>query len=263
MQLTQTKIVQSLKTLARQYPEDMRQGQLQDVQRIAYNISLALDGADPTSVSVCDLGGGVGMFSVGLKAIGCHRSVLVDDFGDSINLTRGDSILALHQKLGVEIHSRDVVEQGLGADGPFDVVTTFDSMEHWHNSPKRLFHEVVAKLKHGGRFVLGVPNCINLRKRMTVPLGFGKWSGFEEWYEPERFRGHVREPDVEDLQAIAKDMGLVDVTILGRNWTGHLSPNRLTRIAAACGDFPLRAFPTLCGDIYLVGRTPSTRLNQQ
>ena len=33
------------------------------------------------------------------------------------------------------------------------------------------------------------------------------------WYEPELFRGHVREPDVDDLRYIARDMGLEDVVV--------------------------------------------------
>jgi hypothetical protein len=78
-------------------------------------------------------------------------------------------------------------------------------------------------LKPGGLFFLGVPNCVNLRKRITVPLGAGKWSAIEEWYEREMFRGHVREPDVGDLRYIARDLGLRDVRIFGRNWLGYAS----------------------------------------
>ena len=43
--------------------------------------------------------------------------------------------------------------------------------------------------------MVGVPNCVNLRKRLTVPLGRGKWSPMADWYEQPSFRGHVREPD--------------------------------------------------------------------
>jgi hypothetical protein len=51
-------------------------------------------------------------------------------------------------------------------------------MEHWHHSPKRLFRQVSDKLlKPGGRFVLAVPNCVNLRKRLSVPLGVGAAGG--------------------------------------------------------------------------------------
>ena len=89
----------------------------------------------------------------------------------------GPSILDLHRSLGVEVFTRNVVQCGIrDIAGTFDVITTFDSMEHWHNSPKRLFQEVVEKLNPGGVFVLGVPNCVNMRKRITVPFGIGKWS---------------------------------------------------------------------------------------
>ena len=106
-------------------------------------------------------------------------------------------------------------------EASFDVITSFDSMEHWHHSPKRLFQEVMRVLKPSGRFILGVPNCVNLRKRLTVPFGFGKWSSIDDWYEQETFRGHVREPDVEDLRYIANDMGLMELQILGRNWMAY------------------------------------------
>ena len=45
--------------------------------------------------------------------------------------------------------------------------------------------------------LLGVPNCVNLRKRITVPLGRGKWvvHGRLARQRPTS-GGHVREPDV-------------------------------------------------------------------
>ncbi len=77
-----------------------------------------------------------------------------------------------------------------------------------------------------------------------------------DWYEAERFRGHVREPDVGDLRHIAEDMGLRDVRILGRNWLGYRSPNAMIRTATGLFDYPLRLAPTLCSDIYMVGERP-------
>ena len=64
---------------------------------------------------------------------------------------------------------------------------------------------------------------MNLRKRITVPLGYGKWSRMEDWYEEDRFRGHVREPDVADLRYIGADLDLKNIEILGRNWLGYQS----------------------------------------
>ena len=249
-----------LNQVAKSYPDYMIAKELRDVPRVAFNIRLALGGATPSGASICDIGGGVGLFSVGCAALGM-QVLLVDDFGDKINQHVRDEPFRVHERYGVEILSRDVIAAGIGdVDRHFDVVTTFDSMEHWHASPKGLFSDVMMRLlRPGGRFVLGVPNCVNLRKRFTVPFGAGKWSSMQEWYEESSFRGHVREPDVSDLYYIASDMGLKDVRIYGRNWLGHQSPNKLIRAATKVADYPLRLLPTLCSDIYLAAIKPTKR----
>jgi hypothetical protein len=99
-------------------------------------------------------------------------------------------------------------------------------------------------LKPGGLFFLGVPNCVFLRKRITVPLG--KWSSMDEWYERETFGGHIREPDVGHLRYIARDLGLGYVRVFGRNWLGYASRHGWARRSrrwpiARCGPFPLFA----------------------
>jgi len=247
-----------LRNIANQYPKDMVDQQVQDIPRISFNIGIALDAAKPnphTELELCDLGGNIGLFSVGCAAFGIKRTVVVDDFDDPVNHRVGASILDLHRSFGVEVIVRDIVENGIrDIEGTFDIITTFDSMEHWHHSPKRLFREVVEKLNPGGVFVLGVPNCVNMRKRISVPLGIGKWSRMQDWYEEDKFRGHVREPDVSDLMYIARDMGLTAIKILGRNWQGHYSANPVIRFATKIMDFPLRIMPSICSDIYLVGR---------
>jgi len=152
-----------------------------------------------------------------------------------------------------------VIQDGLrGVEGDLDVVTSFDSMEHWHHSPKKLFHQAIDRLVPGGLLVLGVPNCVNMRKRITVPLGIGKWSGLEVWYEKDVFRGHVREPDVGDLKYIAEDLALKNVRIFGRNWAGYQSSRRLIRYATTVMDCPLRLVPSLCSDLYMTGERAGT-----
>jgi hypothetical protein len=126
-------------------------------------------------------------------------------------------------------------------------------MEHWHHSPKKIFHSIKLWLKHNGLFVLGVPNCVNLRKRLTIPFGYGKWTSMKEWYEKEEFRGHVREPDVDDLLYIAKDMDLKNVEILGRNLVSCRSDKRMVRFATIIFGYLLQLRPSLCGDIYMIG----------
>lgn len=243
-----------LREVAREYPDALREGQLSDIPRIAFNISLACKDLDLRNASICDLGGGVGLFSVGCAAMGFKRVVLIDDFGDAVYQTVGDSIFELHRRYGVEIISRDVIRDGINdAIDAIDVITSFDSMEHWHHSPKALFRQVMQSLNPGGRFILGVPNSVNLRKRISVPLGIAKWSTMNDWYEQEAFRGHVREPDVDDLAYIASDMELNHVRIYGRNWLGYRSGSRLIQLATYVVDYPLRLWPSLCSDIYLIG----------
>lgn len=247
----------TLTNLARSYPTELAEEQARDIPRIEFNIGLALTAAHPklpSELEVCDLGGGLGMFSLGCAAAGFRRSVLIDDFQDEVNMRFRRLTLELHARLGVDVISRDLIADGIeDVEGTFDVITTFDSIEHWHHSPKTLFDQVVQKLKPGGAFVLGAPNCVNLRKRLAVPFGFGKWSRLEDWYERPRFRGHVREPDVDDLKHIASSMGLRGVEVLGRNWAGYRSPSSLVRLATRVSDSLLRLRPSLCSDIYVVG----------
>ncbi len=240
--------------VAHSYPEDgMVKWQTRDIPRIQFGIELALNGSDPKGLRVLDIGGGLSMFAPGCAALGM-QSVLVDDFNDTGTVRDGDAGFTAHRKFGVEVMARDVIRDGLGDLGTFDIITTFDSMEHWHSSPKQLFAEVKTALKPSGIFVLGVPNCVNLRKRITVPLGYGKWSQMSDWYEQTPFRGHVREPDVADLHYIASDMGLRDVRIYGRNWQGYKNGRSLIRAVTSVIDRPLRLFPALCADLYLTAR---------
>lgn len=253
-------VVRTLEGVAAAYPPAMVAAQQQDIQRVAFHIQAALEVAPRrplNELSICDIGGGIGLFSVGCAALGFRKVVLIDDFGDQVNLAVGDPILELHQRYGVVVHSSDVLDSGVAelADG-MEVVTSFDSMEHWHHSPKRLFHQLIDHLPDGGGFLLGVPNSVNLRKRLSVPFGVGCWSSIQDWYEPVRFRGHVREPNVADLRYIAHDLGLEDVQVFGRNWLGHNSASRTTRWFAKLFDVPLRTFSSLCSDIYLSGKKP-------
>ena len=98
-----------------------------------------------------------------------------------------------------------------------------------------------------------MPNCVNLRKRITVPFGFGKWSSMSSWYEQEKFRGHVREPDVSDLIYMANDIKLTNIKIYGRNWLGLTSNNKFIRVLSRMIDPILKFFPSLCSDLYMVG----------
>ncbi|MGA9060984.1 MAG: methyltransferase domain-containing protein [Terracidiphilus sp.] len=249
---TTGELKRKLRELALRYPPELVQRQLKDVERIAFHISLIRKLVQKENPVIADIGGGVGLFSSGCAALGM-KVTLADDFRDQVNFSfAGVNALALHRELGVTVQSCDVIGGLSLPENHFDAITSFDSMEHWHHSPKKLFHGLIASLRQGGWFIVGVPNCVNLRKRITVPFGIGKWSQFSFWYDQEVFRGHVREPDVDDLRAIGVDLGLQKVRILGRNWLGYDRP--IIRRLLPAFDRILSLRPSLCADIYLVGR---------
>jgi hypothetical protein len=217
LSLSEPSIRETLTRVARKYPKDQIPRQLEDVERVTYNIRLATSRtrAPAHQIRIADIGGGLGLFSVGCAALGM-RVDLVDDFGDPIN-DQFNGVLPVHAEYEVRFFRRDAVTQGFHAPNEqFDIVTSFDSIEHW-----------------------------------------GKWSTFSEWYDPDRFRGHVREPDVEDLRTIARDMGLIDVEIHGRNWLGYHSRYPLVPQLTPLIDRALRPFPSLCADIYVIGTKPA------
>jgi SAM-dependent methyltransferase len=264
-------LAQRLRETAEGFPRELVEAQLEDLPRVTFQVELILERV-AADARVCDIGSGVGLFPAACAAAGM-RPTMMDDFAppfadeesarrvpdapDAVNFDRVDEALGYHRSLGVDVVMRDPLEEGFGfAPASLDVVTSFDSMEHWHRSPKQLFAEIREALRPGGLFVLGVPNCVNLRKRLTVPFGYGKWSQMSHWYEPEFFRGHVREPDVDDLHYIARDLDLREVEILGRNWAGRVSPNPWLRRLTPLVDGLLARRPTLCSDLYLLGRKP-------
>lgn len=247
----------SLVKVLDRYPAVIAAGQREQIARWAFEMSLFLPGV-PAGGRVCDLGGGWGTLALGCAAAG-FRSVVVDDyrdpgFADDVTVA---AMRGLYEEHGVEVVSRDLVRDGLDfPDGSFDAITCIDSVEHWHGSPRRVLQDAVRALKPGGRLVLGAPNCVNLRKRITVPFGRGKWSAFDDWYGHELFRGHVREPDVDDLHHIARDLGLRNARVFGRNWAGYLSTRPFVRSGTVVFDRLLRLRPSLCSDLYLVGDAP-------
>src|SRR5262245_48629830 len=255
-------LLRLLDKLARSHRPDLVPGQLAEVARIAFEVELVIERVG-TDVALCDIGSGIGLFPAACASLGM-RVTMMDDFvhpfgdesvplvpdaPDAVYLGGVEDALTLHRCLGVRVEKRDALEEGLGF-GPasLDVVTIFDVMEHWHHSPRSLLRAVVQALVPGGLLIIGGPNCVNLRKRITVPLGRGKWSRLADWYEMKRYRGHVREPDVADLRYIARDLGLAQVEILGRNWAGYLSASPWMRRATAVADRLLQVRPSLCSD---------------
>jgi SAM-dependent methyltransferase len=217
-----------------------------------------------------DLGPGLSMFGAACAAHGMSVT-LVDDFGGGGGLEiEGEAKAArilevLEKTLGLAIVREDFLKNPLPlADASTDVVTCFHSLEHWHNSPRPLFREIVRILKPGGFLVLATPNAVNIRKRAYVVLGRNNFPDLGEWYHhgDPVFRGHVREPTLADLQHLLEWNGFSVIASHGRNFIGAQSlalrnlPAPLVKGLASVSDRLLRLFPQLCSDIHVVGQLP-------
>jgi 2-polyprenyl-3-methyl-5-hydroxy-6-metoxy-1,4-benzoquinol methylase len=240
-----------LAEIAALYPPELISRQISDVPRVAHHLELVERFAPPGGV-VCDIGGGIGLFSPGIGALG-YRSILVDDFKDAVNRSFGDAAFSAQRRYGVEVVSQDVIAEPVEFPAEsLDVVTSFDCLEHFHHSPRRLLRALKKALKPGGVMILSVPNCCNLRKRFSMVAGKYYWSPIGEWYESDMFRAHVREPNVSDLRYICRDLELRIVEIDGRNWLGLESKSAWKRLAAAALDRALRLKPSLCSNLYCI-----------
>lgn len=239
----------ALDALIARYPEDQQPELRRDAPRVLEHAAW-VHGAG----RVLDIGGGFSPFAPLLSTRGVDAAV-VDTFDHEL-FSRAD-LASLMAAIPVELVTMDATAQPLPfADGSFDAVTSFDSLEHWHHSPRRLFAEVKRVAQSRALFVLGVPNAVNARKRIAVLFGKTNWARFEDWYEPDQFFGHVREPVVTDLERMAIELELGPYTIVGRNWLGARR-GRLGRLVTAVVDAPLRLRPSLCANLYLLGRLPA------
>ena len=144
-------IISILKNIAKKYPKDLIKEQLIDVPRILFHINMILS-LKGKNAKICDIGGGIGLFSIGCAALGMDV-LLVDDFKDDVNKKFGFSILDVHKSYGVNVMSSDVLNKKFKLSfNKFDAITSFDVMEHFHHSPKHLFYIIKKALKPGGLF---------------------------------------------------------------------------------------------------------------
>jgi SAM-dependent methyltransferase len=247
------------------------QGGKLDPRIFFYLRLLAERGSLRPELHLVDVGAGTSWFGPVAQEFGM-RVTLVDDFagGGGVPLGAGSQealalIDAFESRLGIRVVRQDVLSQPLPlTDSSVDVVTCFNSLEHWHHSPKRLFHELVRVLRPGGIILVATPNAANLRKRLFALFGANIFDRLEWWYDEGDpvFRGHVREPIVSDLHQIFKWNGFEIQGTYGRNFIGRGSKS-LAFLPAWCrlglataADLVLRPFPTLCSDIFVLGRKP-------
>ena len=248
-------LVDEVRSIIGEYPESMAWMAV-GAKRIAHDYKLITERV-PSGGRICDVGGGYSPFAMLCSAHGYDVTV-IDDFRDPWYEAVYATMAPIFERYGVRVLRENILTSELFATQRFEAITLFHILEHFHASPRPMLHTALRSLAPNGTLIIATPNCVNLRKRITVPLGLGKWSLFDAWYHEETFRGHVREPDVQDLRLIAEDLGLESVTIIGRNYVGMRSRYPLIKQLAALADPVLRLVPSICSDIYVLGRRPSS-----
>ncbi|HEU5058078.1 MAG TPA: class I SAM-dependent methyltransferase [Kofleriaceae bacterium] len=203
---------------------------------------------------VVELGGGLACTSVALAYLGMDVHV-VDNFSRPYYaLLPWQRARRLVEEAGVHIHQADILESDLAfvADGSVDRIVTFDCLEHLHHSPKAILERCVEKLATGGRLLVGVPNAVNLMKRMRVLAGRSNLEPAHAFYHHgQPFTGHVREWTAGELLQLARWLGLSEARVIGRNWLGYRKYERVPVVAKFAIDQLLRPLPTLCSDLLL------------
>lgn len=160
---------------------------------------------------VLDVGVGRGRVLAMLKALGARRLWGIDDFGDPTYAAV--SALGDVTALGIEAIRHDVTSTPWPLDdGVFDLVVSFNTLEHLPCSPKGVLGEVHRVLRPGGVFVLGLPNMVALYKRLYVVAGRTNLPRFDVWWDQNPWRGHVREAAPGELREMMRRSGFAVVT---------------------------------------------------
>ena len=192
--------------------------------RILWQVDVVVDNVREGG-NLVDIGAGIVPFMLISQELG-YRTTVIDDLEDSTYLSDASKrVIELFESSGVNFIQADAFTNDLSFLTDLDLVTSHDSMEHWHHSPRNMFRKFWARMTNNGLFFLGVPNCVNLRKRITVPF---------------------------DLRYIARDLGASRHQILGRNWIGYRHSSALIRRLTPLVDRAMQLRPSICSDIYLL-----------
>jgi SAM-dependent methyltransferase len=247
-----------------QYPEELHReafaGQRRDIEQV--KLLFVENG------SLLDLGGGISTANLVLARLGM-KVIVVDIFeqywnayfalhGASDGMNR---IRKLFDQERVTLMDADILTfdyRDRLSGSMFDVVSSFNCFEHLHHSPKPMLENCLSLLRPGGKVVFGVPNSVNIYKRIKVLFGKTNHPQFDKfYYHGSPWYGHVREYSCGDWKMLAGFLNLKDIHIRGYNWNLFTS-KKFPRVLVGPVDRMLRLFPSLCTDTCLIGRRELT-----
>lgn len=210
--------------------------------------------------SLVDLGGGVSPLNAFLAQQGMNVAVvdlLQDYYTHSTVIGSIAPQIKMIESCGVRFVKADFTDCDLRshfAGESVDTIVSYHTLEHLHHSPRRLLGSAYEILRPGGKVIIEVPNAANMLKRLKLLVGRTNYQPYRQYFESDRWVGHVREYTVGDLREMASHLNLSQWSLHGRNWYGTLYRKVRPRGLAAVLDRLLRVRPGLCGSLFLVGR---------
>jgi ubiquinone/menaquinone biosynthesis C-methylase UbiE len=164
------------------------------------------------NIVVLDIASGFAIPSRVLASLG-YRNI----FGTDSFLTAGKQTLLRSQEKLNMVEVRNIESQTLPfKDNSIDIVLFLATIEHLHNSPKKILTEIHRILKAGGTVLIDTPNILELRKRLMLLFGRSFAPDIRFVYNNEYNSGHHREYTLEELKNVVQWSGfkVVDARFL-------------------------------------------------
>jgi len=129
--------------------------------------------------SLCDLGSYINLYPVVLALLGM-KVTTVDYYPQALpNSPHYNSniqkALDIYRSVGICVIESDLYEVTFSKES-FDIITSFETFEHFWHSPKPIVEKVYMSMRKGGEFILSVPNIVALDKRVKSVLGRAPFS---------------------------------------------------------------------------------------
>jgi SAM-dependent methyltransferase len=167
--------------------------------------------------SVLDVGGYISIYPVVLKLLGMKVTVLDSYPQRRFGEFERDRILGVldkvHRRVGIDVIEGDVYSTTVGSSS-FSVVSAFEVIEHFVDSPRPILEKISDALVSGGRFVCTVPNIASLGQRVRALRGGSVLPSYAEFWKSDcPFAGHRREMTMKEVHWMIEQAGFVDVHV--------------------------------------------------
>lgn len=180
-----------------------------------------------------------------------------DDLSDPWHLRdkNDEKIVGFARRMGIEFYRQRSDDYSIPFElESFDIVCSLAVIEHLHQSPRELLNCMGQFAVPNGLIVVGMPNAVNLRKRLSVAIGKSNHVPVDQFYYSEGiWRGHVREYTLRETEFICRSNGF---DVLTATTCEALAPVKLRRPMREIYTFLGNVIPTLRSNLIVICRKP-------